>query len=263
MVERHHHCIAPLCQRVAVKRRQIVSRTCREAAAVQPDEHRPTTPIADTGRPDIEAKAILALDAVVPLEDERLFVVQAPRSLVLRRHRTIGARAAYAAPGARRDRRAKAIRATRVGAIGYALEGQDTVLLIAGDAPSRRPGDRHIGARSQFAMLATSDLGALAFTAGRHRGRPGRRRYAGCDSAPYPCPAIDTAVTACARFPRHRRLLPFLSCAPAPGGRGQRPVRPGALSPVIHLVLRRKVMPIVRGRGPASSVGPLAAVGPR
>jgi hypothetical protein len=83
VVERDDHNVAATGKIAAVEGRQVVPGPGREPAAVQPHHHRPLPVVADRGRPDIDAQAIFALDAVVPLEEERLLVVQPAGALVL------------------------------------------------------------------------------------------------------------------------------------------------------------------------------------
>src|SRR3546814_7690916 len=85
----------------------------------------------ETGRPDVDAKAMFALDAVVPLENEGMFVAEATVALVLRGDEPIAQRTADAAPRYRPFRRHESVRTARVVAIGDALETVDSVARIA------------------------------------------------------------------------------------------------------------------------------------
>src|SRR3569623_2675564 len=103
-------------------------------AAVQPHQHGAAPSVGDARRPDEEAEAVLALRAVVPLEDEGLVVVEATGALVLRCNRTISTRAAHARPGRHGLWRTETVGAAGDRPVGNTLEGEYVVLDISGDA---------------------------------------------------------------------------------------------------------------------------------
>src|SRR5450432_908180 len=88
--------------------------------------------ITDRGRPQIGAKAILALHAIVPGEHEGFFVVCPSASRALRRDISVLTAAADALPRFGLNRRHETIGPGRVFGVRNALEGIDAVANKAG-----------------------------------------------------------------------------------------------------------------------------------
>ena len=132
MVDADHDHVAAVGQAFAVVGWQLLSGAGGVAAAVQP-EHDRTLAVVEGGRPDVDAEAILAGLAVVPVEEPRFFVMGPAGARGLRRHLAVSERAADAGPGRGLLRRQEARRACGGGGVGNALEGENPVARRAAD----------------------------------------------------------------------------------------------------------------------------------
>ncbi len=98
VIEAHHHHIAATRQILAVIGLQLLAGAGREAAAVEPDHDGALLVVVYAGRPDVGAQAILARDAVVPLEDKSNLVEFPSCAGPLRGHRPVLHGTAHAGP---------------------------------------------------------------------------------------------------------------------------------------------------------------------
>src|SRR3546814_11247541 len=110
---------------------------------------------------------MFALDAVVPLENEGMFVAEATVALVLRGDEPIAQRTADAAPRYRPFRRHESVRTARVVAIGDALETVASVARIALNKTCAGMRDRLAGSRPDPAASSGRQLGRASW---RERG---------------------------------------------------------------------------------------------
>src|SRR5258708_35749657 len=134
MIQGHDHHIAAAREVLPVVGSKFLTRARRVSAAVQPNHHGASFVIANRRRPDIDAKAILALHAIVPGEHEGLLVVRPSASGTLRRDEPVLTRAADAIPGFWLEGRHESIGPTGIVRVRNALEGKDPVSNIAGHA---------------------------------------------------------------------------------------------------------------------------------
>src|SRR6185295_14298119 len=85
VIHADHDDIAAAGQALAVVYPQLVARAGRVPAAVNPDQDRPLARVARRWRPHVDAEAVLAWLAVIPLEHER-FLVMRPAGAASLRH---------------------------------------------------------------------------------------------------------------------------------------------------------------------------------
>ena len=133
VVQRHNDDVAAARQIFAVKHQSVVAGSGSESASMKPDHHRALFVVVDPGRPDIDPQAVFTLDAVLPLEHKRLFIVQASCALVLGTDVAIVAGASNSGPWLRLFAQDKSGSLPRGCSVRNTLEGVDPPDNGAGD----------------------------------------------------------------------------------------------------------------------------------
>ena len=133
MIERDEDDVAGAREAFAVVGGMLLPVAGDESAAVKPDHDGTLCVVVDARRPDVEAKTVFVLDAVVPVKQPGVFVVGPAAARGLRRDPAVLHRAANAGPWLGLCGSHETRGAFGAGAVGNSLEGVNADVRVAAD----------------------------------------------------------------------------------------------------------------------------------